>query len=206
MHLLNIHELGGVSKTFYQLGSDSTILDSKIQDLVKQTILHTPKLLQRTVYKDCSSLHKWAQEYGKPRKQPQDMSGRQFPSNRAAHQRLGGAYGTVRYDALSKMILISWRLLDTFFETRRWFSHSLRKSSLCRQVSRWSDHTSAMHQYVREWPVASEKLCTNPVVWTALEAEGLGSKSQHYNPVIDTKVDLNGKLPARGIWSSACVW
>jgi len=29
-------------RTFYQLGSDSTIFDSKIQDLVKQTILYTP--------------------------------------------------------------------------------------------------------------------------------------------------------------------
>lgn len=35
-----------------------------------------------------------------------------------------------------------------------------------------------------------------PVVWTALEAEGLGCNLQHYNPHIDTKVASEWKLPA----------
>ena len=62
----------------------------------------------------------------------------------------------------------------------------------------WSDHTSAMHQYVRELSQqASERNCVLiPVVWTALEAEGLGCNLQHYNPVIDTKVASEWKLPA----------
>jgi predicted oxidoreductase (fatty acid repression mutant protein) len=37
----------------------------------------------------------------------------------------------------------------------------------------WSEHTSAMHQYV---------------LWTALEAEGLGANLQHYNPIANEKV------------------
>lgn len=44
----------------------------------------------------------------------------------------------------------------------------------------WSEHTSGMHQYV---------------VWTALEADGLGCNLQHYNPVIDQRVQNEWKVP-----------
>ncbi|EWC43766.1 hypothetical protein DRE_07331 [Drechslerella stenobrocha 248] len=37
----------------------------------------------------------------------------------------------------------------------------------------WSEHTSAIHQFT---------------LWTALEAEGFGANLQHYNPIIDAKV------------------
>ncbi|WP_145134627.1 nitroreductase family protein [Paenibacillus sp. Y412MC10] len=45
----------------------------------------------------------------------------------------------------------------------------------------WSQHTSAMHQLV---------------IWTALEAEGLGASLQHYNPLIDQKVAAEWNIPA----------
>ncbi|EIM89054.1 Nitroreductase [Stereum hirsutum FP-91666 SS1] len=48
----------------------------------------------------------------------------------------------------------------------------------------WSAHTSAMHQYI---------------VWTALEAEGLGASLQHYNPLIDAKVSAEWGIPLE--WS-----
>lgn len=37
----------------------------------------------------------------------------------------------------------------------------------------WSQHTNAMHQFV---------------IWTALDAEGLGASLQHYNPLIDEDI------------------
>jgi uncharacterized protein len=37
----------------------------------------------------------------------------------------------------------------------------------------WATQSDGMHQYV---------------IWTALEAEGLGANLQHYNPLIDQKV------------------
>lgn len=37
----------------------------------------------------------------------------------------------------------------------------------------WSQHTSAMHQFV---------------IWSSLEAEGLGASLQHYNPLIDEEI------------------
>ncbi|KAI9837764.1 MAG: hypothetical protein M1819_006698 [Sarea resinae] len=48
----------------------------------------------------------------------------------------------------------------------------------------WSEHTSAIHQYI---------------VWTALEAEGLGANLQHYNPLIDQKIQAEWNVPAE--WS-----
>ncbi len=44
----------------------------------------------------------------------------------------------------------------------------------------WSNQASGMHQFV---------------VWTALEAEGLGASLQHYNPLIDDEVKNEWNIP-----------
>lgn len=44
----------------------------------------------------------------------------------------------------------------------------------------WSQHTNAMHQLV---------------VWSALEAEGLGASLQHYNPLVDEDVRREWQIP-----------
>ncbi|USK58450.1 nitroreductase family protein [Peribacillus asahii] len=44
----------------------------------------------------------------------------------------------------------------------------------------WSNQASGMHQLV---------------VWTALEAEGLGASLQHYNPLIDEEVKKEWNIP-----------
>ncbi len=44
----------------------------------------------------------------------------------------------------------------------------------------WSQHTNAMHQIV---------------LWTALEAEGLGASLQHYHPLIDDGVRAKFRIP-----------
>ncbi|MDF9761961.1 putative oxidoreductase (fatty acid repression mutant protein) [Peribacillus simplex] len=45
----------------------------------------------------------------------------------------------------------------------------------------WSQQTSGMHQLV---------------IWTALEAEGLGATLQHYNPLIDDEVKKEWNVPS----------
>jgi len=45
----------------------------------------------------------------------------------------------------------------------------------------WSQHTSAIHQYI---------------IWTALANSGLGANLQHYNPIIDQKVQDQWNIPA----------
>jgi predicted oxidoreductase (fatty acid repression mutant protein) len=44
----------------------------------------------------------------------------------------------------------------------------------------WSEHTNAMHQYA---------------LWVALEAEGFGANLQHYNPIVDQKVQQHYEIP-----------
>lgn len=44
----------------------------------------------------------------------------------------------------------------------------------------WSEHTSAMHQYM---------------LWTAFESEGLGCNLQHYNPLPNEKAAEVWNLP-----------
>lgn len=44
----------------------------------------------------------------------------------------------------------------------------------------WSQHSSAMHQFV---------------IWTALEAEGLGASLQHYSPLVDDAVRTAWNVP-----------
>lgn len=45
------------------------------------------------------------------------------------------------------------------------------------------------------WATQSDAMLQH-IVWTALEAEGLGANLQHYNPVIDAKVAEAWKTPA----------
>lgn len=45
----------------------------------------------------------------------------------------------------------------------------------------WAGHSSAMLQFA---------------VWTALEAEGLGANLQHYNPLVDQKVQQEWSVPS----------
>ncbi|KAF2703832.1 Nitroreductase [Pleomassaria siparia CBS 279.74] len=45
----------------------------------------------------------------------------------------------------------------------------------------WSEHTNAIHQFA---------------LWVALEAEGFGANLQHYNPIVDQKVQAEWKVPA----------
>ncbi len=46
----------------------------------------------------------------------------------------------------------------------------------------WSQHSCAMHQFV---------------IWTALEAEGLGASLQHYSPLVDEAVRKKWSVPAK---------
>ncbi len=45
----------------------------------------------------------------------------------------------------------------------------------------WSQHSNAMHQFV---------------IWSALEAEGLGASLQHYSPLVDEAVREKWHVPA----------
>lgn len=62
-----------------------------------------------------------------------------------------------------------------------------RFAALSGQYPEWSEHSNGMHQYI---------------VWTALEAEGLGCNLQHYQPSITPFVANEWKIPET--WSLKC--
>lgn len=45
----------------------------------------------------------------------------------------------------------------------------------------WEQHTSAIHQFI---------------IWTAFTNEGLGASLQHYNPLVDEKIQATWNIPA----------
>jgi len=154
-------------RTFYQLGNDSTIPGSKIQDLVKQTIRHTPSSFNAQSTRIVVLLHNEHRKLWEATKAslkaiiPADK----FPATEQRINGFAGAYGTILFFEDSAVI-------QSFAEKIPLYAD---------KFPQWSEHTSAMHQYV---------------LWTALEAEGLGCNLQHYNPVIDAKVASEWKIPA----------
>lgn len=54
-------------------------------------------------------------------------------------------------------------------------------TSFEQKFPQWSEHASAIHQYV---------------LWTALSQEGVGVSLQHYNPLPDERVKKIYSLPA----------
>jgi uncharacterized protein len=62
-----------------------------------------------------------------------------------------------------------------------------RFAALSKNYPDWEEHSSGMHQYI---------------VWTALEAEGLGCSLQHYQPSITSYVNKTYDVPAS--WKLKC--
>ena len=62
-----------------------------------------------------------------------------------------------------------------------------RFSAISKTYPEWEEHSSGMHQFI---------------VWTALEAEGLGCSVQHYQPSITPYVQKTYDLPAS--WTLKC--
>ncbi|TKA50129.1 hypothetical protein B0A49_11969 [Cryomyces minteri] len=77
--------------------------------------------------------------------------------------------------AASKTFMDAVKTRRTYYQINKEAS-----SKLPSPFPQWSEHTSAMHQYV---------------LWTALEAEGFGANLQHYNPIIDQKAQTHWKIP-----------
>ncbi|MDF2568290.1 MAG: nitroreductase [Oscillospiraceae bacterium] len=68
-----------------------------------------------------------------------------------------------------------------FFEDQTVVNHLVNSFPLyADRFPVWSQHTNAMHQFV---------------IWTGLEAEGLGASLQHYNPLIDADVQKEWGIP-----------
>ncbi|KAF8242417.1 Nitroreductase [Wilcoxina mikolae CBS 423.85] len=153
-------------RTIYGLEAKSPIPDSKIIDIVNETIKHVPssynsQSARAIVLLKAEHEKLWdiAIEVLKA-----IVPAEAFPPTLAKLNAFKAAYGTVLWfedqDSVRAMQEAFPLYADRFPE--------------------FSTHASGMHQFV---------------AWTALEAEGFGANLQHYNPLIDEKVRSEWNIP-----------
>ncbi|KAI4220517.1 MAG: hypothetical protein L6R36_007572 [Xanthoria steineri] len=157
-------------RTYYALSNESTIPDSRVQEIVKDAILHTPSAFNSQTSRVVVLL---GDEHVKTWDIIAEVYKQQLPEEKfnQANKRFVGfraAYGTILF----------YEDTDNVREFQNKFKTYEDK------FPGWSEQTSGMHQYH---------------VWTALETEGLGVNLQHYNPLIDVRLETEYKVPST--WS-----
>jgi len=153
-------------RTYYGLEKSSTIPDSRVEEIIKETILHTPSSFnsQSTriillVKEEHDKLWDFTLEALKG-VVPAD----QFEKTAQRISMFKNAYGTVM-----------------FFDDRRDVQKMQEAYAMyADKFPPWAQESTAMHQIA---------------IWTALELEGLGVNLQHYHPLIDAKVESEWKVP-----------
>lgn len=153
-------------RSIYSIRKESPISDQRIQELIEETVKHTPSAFNNQSTRVVLLL-------GRQHDVLWDITtdvlkaivpAEQFSSTQEKMDGFRNGYGTV-----------------LFFEDRAVINDFQQKFPLYQDYFPvWSQHTSGMHQLV---------------IWTALEAEGLGVNLQHYNPLIDERVKAEWGLP-----------
>ncbi|KAL9083159.1 MAG: hypothetical protein Q9165_008646 [Trypethelium subeluteriae] len=165
-------------RTYYAINKQAPISDDKVVELVNDTFLHVPSSFNSqsaravVLLKDeHDKFWDFVIEVLKPMLTSEDQL-------KSSTQRINGfraGYGTADGDALSRALQI------LFFEDPKIVTGLQTKMPLyADKFPQWSEHTSAMHQFV---------------LWTALEAEGFGCNLQHYNPIVDQKAHTEWNIP-----------
>lgn len=153
-------------RTYYSINSTSPISHSQIEQIIKQTILHTPSAFN-------SQSTRIAVLFNENHKKLWQIVLERLrtvvaPDNFAATEQkinsFAAAHATILYfedqDVIEKMQQKFPAYTDNF--------------------PVWSAQTAGMHQLA---------------IWTQLEDAGLGASIQHYNPLIDSQVTQTWNLP-----------
>ncbi|KAL8710549.1 MAG: hypothetical protein Q9225_007279 [Loekoesia sp. 1 TL-2023] len=153
-------------RTYYALDSSSPIPDSRIQEIVKHAILHCPSAFNSQTTRAVILLN---EEHKKMWDITAEVYKQQLPEEKFNHanQRFQG------FKAGYGTILF-YEDTDSVREFQNKFKTYEDK------FPGWSEQTNGMHQYT---------------VWTALEAEGFGVNLQHYNPLIDVRLETEFNVP-----------
>ncbi|KAI9808510.1 MAG: hypothetical protein M1827_007215 [Pycnora praestabilis] len=158
-------------RTYYQLSNESTISDAKIQEIAKDALLHCPSSFNSQSTRIVVLLKKEHEQFWDFTIDVMKAMVPEESFNAHTKPRLDGFR-----KAYGTML---------FFEDPEPIKVLQSKfAQYAAQFPVWSDQTSGMHQYM---------------IWTALETEGLGANLQHYNPVIDQKIQNHWKIPME--WS-----
>ena len=154
-------------RSIYAIGSEKTVPETKIEEIVREALLHTPSPFN-------SQSTRLVLLFGEEHKKLWNLTlaelekivaPKQFEQTaKKINDCFASGYGTIMFFEEKKIVE---NLCNSF-------------PSYADRFPFWSHHTNAMHQFV---------------IWTALEAEGLGASLQHYNPLIDDAVRNEWGLP-----------
>lgn len=154
-------------RTYYSLSKDLTISPGRIQEIIKEGLLHVPSSFN-------SQSSRVVVLFGPEHDKLWDMTTEilrtvvppeNFEPTAQKMATFKGAAGTI-----------------LFFEDQEVVEGMQARFPLyADKFPIWATQSDAMLQYV---------------LWTALEAEGLGANLQHYNPIIDSKVSEEWKTPS----------
>ena len=154
-------------RSIYAIGAEITVSEERIQELVKDALLHTPspfnsQSTRLVVLFNGNHKRLWEITLNELAKlvSPEQLE----QSKNKINDCFASGYGTI-----------------LFFEEKNAVDALCAAfPSYADRFPVWSQHTNAMHQFV---------------LWAALEAEGLGASLQHYNPLIDDAVRKEWDLP-----------
>ncbi|KAL3491913.1 Nitroreductase-like protein [Aspergillus germanicus] len=166
-------ELAKARRTIYQLGKNSPVPDSKIEELVNAAILNVPSAFNTQSTRLLVLLHReheclWDvvidvfQNLVKTGAIPEQVWQQQTLPKLEGFK---AGVGTI-----------------LFYEDPSHIKPFSEKFSLYKdQFQPWAEHSNAMHQYF---------------LWTGLESLGFGANLQHYNPLIDAPVAKQWDVPS----------
>ena len=154
-------------RSIYAIGSEKTVPEAKIEAIVREALLHTPSPFN-------SQSTRLVLLFGEEHKKLWNITLAELEKIVAPKQ----------FEQTAKKIndcFASGYGTIMFFEEKKIVENLCNSfPSYADRFPFWSHHTNAMHQFV---------------IWTALEAEGLGASLQHYNPLIDDAVRNEWGLP-----------
>ena len=154
-------------RSYYNISKESFLKDNELESLLKDAVKYTPSAFNSqstriVVLFDEHNRKLWDFTLNELKKYTTED---QFKNTEdKVNSGLASGYGTILFFEDQDIVK---GLMDNF---------PLYKDNF----PVWSQHTSAMHQFV---------------VWAALEAEGLGASLQHYNPLIDSAVQKEWSIP-----------
>jgi predicted oxidoreductase (fatty acid repression mutant protein) len=153
-------------RSYYSIGKDSPVPDTKIEEAVKFAVMHAPSAFNSQSGRVLLLLGRehdalWGIVLETLQK---IVPGERFAPTRAKIEGFASGHGTALFFEDQAVVEKLQKDFATFKDN----------------FPLWSLQSSGMLQYV---------------VWTALEASGLGASLQHYNPLIDAAVKARWQIP-----------
>ncbi|KAI4724287.1 hypothetical protein E4T49_07956, partial [Aureobasidium sp. EXF-10728] len=171
-------------RSLYSLAKESPISDDRIISIVEHAIRYTPSPFNA---RSCRCIVLFGDDHNKLWEMGAAAIQRCMPMAVDVLipkvQGFRGAYGTVCIlsSHAAKVVMLSQEFQVLFFEDVDSVKElNPRFAKMPEENPEWYDHSSGMYQYV---------------VWTALEAEGLGCNLQHYQNMMHEQMYAEWKIP-----------